>query len=130
MHHRQAKRILVGNHLQTAEGAVPPLSSLIRLSSLPRHIPPSRGSKPRHVSTVYRYVLRGVRGIRLDAWRLPDGLYTSLSAWERFVERLTAAGPAGPALPSETPTQANPKRQNLVESEIDVIRASIGRSAR
>ncbi len=110
-------------------GLTEPASCLRRLSELPKHIPPGRDGKRRHTSTIYRYVFRGVRGIRLEAWRLPDGWYSSPSAWARFVERLTAALRAAPALPRNLPTRSSTNRQSAVEAEIEAVRASIGRKA-
>lgn len=100
---------------------------LISLSQLSKHLPPSRNGKRRHVSSVYRYALRGSRGIRLETKQLPDGLYTSLDAWDRFVQKLTAAR-LGFAAPPEAPDSAPPvRRHRSVSAEIERVRASLRR---
>jgi hypothetical protein len=103
-------------------------SALIRLSEMPRYIPAGRNGKKRHASSVYRYVFKGVRGIKLEAWRLPDGWYSSRDAWARFVERLTVAGRGTPPSPRAR-CAAPARRQSAVEAEIEAVRASIGRRA-
>lgn len=109
--------------ISTSEG-----SSLIRLSDMPKHVPAGRNGKKRHTSTIYRYVFRGVAGVRLEAWRLPDGWYSSREAWARFVERITVACRGTPQ-PTRVQSSAPAKRQSSVEAEIEAVRASIGRRA-
>lgn len=96
----------------------------IKLSVLPRYIPSARDGKKRHVSSIYRYVLRGVRGIRLEVRRYPDGLYTSLAAWDRFVARLTEAGSGANALPRPI-ARVPANRQRAIEEQINAVRKSI-----
>jgi hypothetical protein len=104
-----------------------PSGGSIPLSKLGRHIEPGPSGKRRHVSTLYRYATRGVRGIRLKTWRFPEGLRTTMRAWYEFVERLTAAASHHPEVKSARSDRAGTKRQNLVEAEIEEVRASIGR---
>jgi hypothetical protein len=42
-----------------------------------------------HFSTVFRWVTKGVRGVRLEAVRLGNRWLTSAEALQRFVERLS-----------------------------------------
>ena len=56
-----------------------------------KRCPCRRGGRPTHVSTVYRWMTRGVNGIRLEALRLGGGLVTSAEALQRFAERLTGS---------------------------------------
>jgi len=44
----------------------------------------------RHISTVHRYRLRGIGGVRLEALKLGGRWYTSEQAIDRFVAQLTA----------------------------------------
>jgi hypothetical protein len=103
------------------------LPSQIRLSlkELTRHIPPSRNGKSRHYSTVFRYATRGVRGIKLQTERLPDGLYTTIEWWEEFVRNLTSAR----ASPSESRPPPTPRKAS-VDREIDELRKRIRRGRR
>lgn len=100
----------------------------IRLSprELIKLIPPGPRGKRRNVSCVYRYMERGVRGIKLDFEQHPDGRRTSLEAYQRFVERLTAE--CQTRTPVEiTPSRHHIKQQTVVEKEIEVLRASLRR---
>lgn len=101
----------------------------IKLSNLPKYIPPGRNGKPRHKSSVYRYHLTGKGGIRLVAKQLPDGLYTTLREWRRFVRRLTAAKGNNKTIVLPQTIRKENKRQNAVEQEIEVMRSTLGRKA-
>jgi hypothetical protein len=108
-------------------GEVP--EGYIPLSKLNRYVETGPSGKRRHVSTFYRYATRGVLGIRLKTWRFPDGLRTTISAWYEFIEQLTAAVNRHPDERKVPPTRASAKRQNLIEMEIEKVRALIGRKA-
>ena len=99
----------------------PDRDELIPLSQLVKYIPPSARGRRRHASTVYRYALRGVRGFRLETQQLPDGRYTTLGAWDRFVERLSA----GQVMGSGPAPAERGKKQSAVEAEIERVRATI-----
>jgi hypothetical protein len=89
-------------------------------------IPLGPRGKRRNVSCVYRYMERGVRGIKLEFEQHPDGRRTSLEAYQRFVERLTAK--CQTRTPVEiAPSRGHIKRQTAVEQEIQALRASLGR---
>jgi hypothetical protein len=69
---------------------------------------PGRDGKPIHFSTVFRWVVKGVRGpagerVRLDALRIGGRWVTSASALQRFAEALTPQldGGATPATPTQ-----------------------------
>ena len=57
---------------------------LIPIRLVPRRLPPRPSGRPVHVSAVYRWVQRGVRGVRLDAIRIGGTTYTSQEALQRF----------------------------------------------
>jgi hypothetical protein len=101
----------------------------IKLSNLPKYIPPGRNGKPRHTSSIYRYHLSGKGGICLVAKQLPDGLYTTLREWRRFVQRLTAAQGNHKAMALPQTTRKENRRQNAVEQEIAAMRSTLGRKA-
>jgi hypothetical protein len=84
--------------------------SPIPLSQAAGIIPPSRGGKGCHLSTVLRWVLRGVPGpdgthIRLEGLRLGGRWLTSREALERFSQRLTPNLGSTPAPAPRTPEQ-------------------------
>jgi hypothetical protein len=49
-----------------------------------RSIPPTRLDKPVHPSTIVRWILHGVRGVRLEAVRVGGRWVTTHEAIERF----------------------------------------------
>src|SRR5690349_15454699 len=77
----------------------------IPLGELSRYIPPCRSGSRRHRSAIYRYALKGVRGVKLACVRLPDGLYTTLASWDDFVRRLTEATVQQPSSPPARKSQ-------------------------
>jgi hypothetical protein len=62
----------------------------ISLAQAAKLIPPTRQAKPVHVSTVLRWILRGMRGVHLEALRLGGRWVTTQEALARFSEALTA----------------------------------------
>jgi hypothetical protein len=56
--------------------------------------PPGRLGRPTHAATVYRWISRGLRGVRLESIRLGGTLYTSREALQRFAESLTCRATA------------------------------------
>ncbi len=61
--------------------------NLIPLREVPRRLPRRPNGRPLHISAVYRWVQRGVRGVRLEAIRIGGTTYTSVEALQRFAER-------------------------------------------
>lgn len=58
---------------------------LVPINQASQHVP----GRP-HKSTVWRWVLRGVRGQKLETCLCGGRRFTSIEAIERFVSRLTA----------------------------------------
>ena len=73
---------------------------LIRLSEVPRHLPRARRGRKVSIATIYRWALRGVRGVVLETWKAPSGKVTSLEAVERFFRELNGNKASGAASPS------------------------------
>jgi hypothetical protein len=81
------------------------LEQPIPLAEACRLVPPGRGGKKTHLSTLLRWILRGTKApggqtVRLEALRLGGRWVTSREALQRFAETLTprmdvgaAAGP-------------------------------------
>lgn len=63
-----------------------------------------------HKSTVWRWVLKGVRGIRLETIVVGGKRYTTIEAIERFIAATTAKANGEPT-PLRTPRQ----RQRAIE---------------
>jgi hypothetical protein len=69
-----------------------------------------------HHATLWRYVLRGVGGIKLDSCKIGGKRRTSREAIERFVERSTAAA-AGEPIPARTSKQ---RQRDIERAEADL----------
>ena len=54
------------------------------------HLPRRRKGKKTHKATIYRWAMRGYRGVKLETLRVGGTLCTSLEALQRFCERCTA----------------------------------------
>lgn len=67
---------------------------LVALRNVPRCLPPRPNGKRLHISAVYRWTLRGIRGVVLESIRVGGTTYTSREALQRFSERLTGVAPA------------------------------------
>jgi hypothetical protein len=82
---------------------------LIRLGDVPKlkNLTRVRGSKPIHVSCIYRWALAGKKGIRLETLKVGGTLCTSVEALQRFFDALTEAR-YGPQLPAHTPQWPEP----------------------
>jgi hypothetical protein len=87
---------------------------LLTLAQAARLRPPGRNGRPQHVSTVYRYALKGFRGVRLEVVRLGGSLYTSRQALQRFAERLTATSVHGDPTRQST-TQRRQSREHAAK---------------
>ena len=62
---------------------------LLTLADAARALPALRGERKIHVSTLYRWISHGTRGVRLEAVKIGRTLVTSREALQRFAERLT-----------------------------------------
>ena len=79
---------------------------ILTLAQLARRLPARRLGRPVHVSTLHRWRNTGVRGVRLECVRIGGMWHTSLEAYQRWVERLTAA--AAPDEPDTRPPRRRP----------------------
>jgi hypothetical protein len=70
----------------------------IPLADVPRTVPWLKrpGGKAPHVSSVFRWTLRGIRGHKLEVLRIGGTLCTSENALKRFFNAITDAGTATP----------------------------------
>jgi hypothetical protein len=73
---------------------------------------PGRTARGLHVGTIYRWMLRGIRGIRLETVLVGGIRYTSREALERFIAATTAAADGVPAANVRTSKQ----RQRAIEA--------------
>ena len=66
---------------------------VLTLAEAARALPRLRGGRKVHVSTLYRWISRGVGGVRLEAVKIGRTQVTSREALQRFAERLTCGAP-------------------------------------
>ena len=94
------------------------LEHIVAFSRVPQLacIPRRRQDRRLHVSTIYRWHLRGIKGVRLEAIRVGGTFCTSIEALQRFFERL--AEPKNQQPTSPTPSNAS---QMAVEKKLDSL---------
>lgn len=91
------------------------------LRDVPRHLPVRPNGKRLHISAVYRWTMRGVKGVRLETMKLGGSTYTSREALQRFSERLSIS-PEVRTL--ERPTSR--ARQRQLESANSAVMRELG----
>ncbi len=95
--------------------------NVISLREATKLVPPMRRNRPVNLSTVWRWALRGSRGVKLETLRLPGGLVTSREALQRFAVRLSGGEPT-----AETPSPgADPARKARRRAEIQAAEARL-----
>lgn len=60
--------------------------TLIPIRDVPRRLPLRPTGRRLHISAVYRWIQRGVGGVRLEAIRIGGTTYTSIEALQRFAD--------------------------------------------
>lgn len=64
----------------------------LSLKEAAKSLPPIDGKRP-HISTIWRWCRKGVRGVTLEYVRVGNRVCTSSGALARFVNKLAAADP-------------------------------------
>ena len=64
--------------------------TLIPLREAPKHLPSRPNGKRIHISACYRWIGRGVRGVRLESIKIGGTTYTSKEALQRFADQSSA----------------------------------------
>ena len=92
---------------------------VITFAEAAKRLPHRRGGRPTHVSTVFRWAQRGLRGVKLEYIQLGGTRVTSVEALGRFFDRLTTGG-------GNTPRQSSARRQAAVaQAEARLAKAGI-----
>ena len=78
-----------------------------------------------HVSTIWRWMTSGCRGIRLESLVCAGRRFTSLEAIERFVAATTAAADGTP-VPVRTPAR---RERDIARAEAE-LEGKLGRTSR
>lgn len=66
--------------------------TLVAIPEVPRLLP-RRNGRTIHRSAIYRWILRGCRGVVLESIKVGGLTYTSLEALQRFCEELNSTNP-------------------------------------
>jgi Protein of unknown function (DUF1580) len=90
-----------------------PLGQVPKLPCIPRR----RGGGKLHSSTVWRWALRGVRGVKLEVIRVGGTLCTSMEALQRFFDRLAG----DPAKVGATTSSRSTSDQAEIERRLDTL---------
>ncbi len=76
-------------------------------------LPRRRAGKKPAVETLYRWSLRGCRGIKLETVQVGATRCTSVEALQRFFDALTAAADAANTLPTSAPVPTATRRREV-----------------
>lgn len=95
--------------------------TLVLLRDVPRQLPLRPHGKRLHISGVYRWILRGVRGVVLESVRIGGSTYTSQEALQRFSERLT-----GKPIPPLVNSRQRQLRERHLESTNLAVSHTLG----
>ena len=99
--------------------------AVISIREALRHLPRRPTGKRVHISAVYRWVSRGVRGIILESIRIGGTTYTSIEALQRFADRLSERDSTLP--PSAHSTTRS--RQKQIDAAEQRLREVLGGGA-
>jgi hypothetical protein len=94
---------------------------MLPLSHLARRLPRRRSDRPVHPGTIHRWRRHGVRGVRLECVRIGGTWHTSLEAYQRWVEQLTAVETeTQPGAISPQGQLGRTRRDEAVEEQLDM----------
>lgn len=96
--------------------------ALISMRDVPRLLPYRPNGKRLHISAVYRWAQRGVRGVRLEVIRIGGATYTTREALQRFAEHLTWHSEHREWAPNSTTRT----RQRQIENASRWVRGELG----
>jgi len=98
---------------------------VLTLSEAAERLPKRRG-KPIHISTIYRWAMTGLRGVRLETLPVGGSHCTSLEALQRFAETLaeTPRSPRGFA-PRPAPSKRKQRQRRIAAANKRLDRAGI-----
>ena len=73
-------------------------------------------------STCWRWVLNGVRGVRLETFSVGVKRFTTIESLERFIERTTAAAAGAPPISVRTPAQ---RERDISRAEAELAKMGV-----
>jgi hypothetical protein len=109
--------------VSTKEQVVLTLSDdLVTLREAAKLLPRRRGGKRPHFSTLWRWALRGLRGIRLETVSVGDTLCTTPEALEEFMRRVSEARGLGT---TSAPHVSRRRQREIAQAGDNLDRAGI-----
>ena len=92
---------------------------LIPIRDVPKRLPPRTSGKRLHISAVYRWIQRGVRGVRLESIKLGGTTYTTVEALQRFSNNLSSG--VDMTVQSQPTARARQRQIDRASQEVDSI---------
>jgi hypothetical protein len=86
---------------------------LVSLHDVPKLLPPRPNGKRLHISAIYRWAQRGIRGTRLEVIRVGGTTYTSREALQRFSSPASA--------PDHTINHNTAARQRQIDQAVEEL---------
>ncbi len=79
--------------------------TLVAVRKIPSHVPRNAGTgKKINVATVWRWIHRGCRGVKLETALIGGNRFSSLEALQRFAEATTLAADGTATVSASTPS--------------------------
>ena len=88
--------------------------TLLQISDVSKHLPGKI-----HVASIWRWVNRGVRGVKLETVLIGGRRYTSAEALQRFIERTTRAADGEPAIQQARTSRQRQRAIDAANAELD-----------
>lgn len=100
--------------------------TLLSLTDAARAVPPIDGRRP-HVSTLWRWCRKGIRGIHLEYVRLGHRVCTTEESLARFAHRLADADSSPRSGETKQPKKRTPhtRQREIAQAELDLSKAGI-----
>lgn len=101
--------------------------TLLSLTDAAKAVPPVDGRRP-HVSTIWRWINKGLRGVRLESVRVGCRICTTHAALARFFDALSNVVPVSAMTDAPTtPKPHTPKRRqkDIERAERELTKAGI-----
>ena len=96
---------------------------LLTIREVPRRLPPRPTGRRVHISAVYRWLGRGLGGVRLEWTKLGNTRYTSEEALQRFADKLAQSDHAAWVSQPLTPRKRQ-KQADQAARDVDSILAA------
>ena len=98
---------------------------LLSLAEAARAVPPIDGKRP-HISTVWRWIRKGSKGVRLSHARVGHRICTSEEALGRFFVDLAKADETPAPVTSKRPSKRTPRSREQAIAKAEAVLAKAG----